>query len=138
MTNPTHPAPKNVLVLLGGFSTEHDVSLKSGTGVIRRHPDIKWLRRETDIPALARTQLQLLDALWPTLKPGGLLLYCTCSVLPAENMQVIRTFLGKTPDAQAEPIPPMPDTGEPGWAITTGEQGMDGFFYARLRKKADA
>ncbi len=108
----------------------------SGTGVIRRHPDIKWLRRDTDIPALARTQLQLLDALWPTLQPGGLLLYCTCSVLPAENDQVIRAFLGKTADAQAEPIPPMPGDRGPGWAIAAGEQGMDGFFYARLRKQS--
>ena len=71
----------------------------SGTGVIRRHPDIKWLRRPREFPGLAARQRQLLDSLWRRLKPGGRLLYATCSVLRAENAAVIREFLRDTDDA---------------------------------------
>ena len=99
----------------------------SGTGVIRRHPDIKLLRRDSDIETLAALQGALLDSLWLTLKPGGLLLYATCSVLKRENEQQIGAFLARTADAVAL---------EEARQILPGEQGMDGFFYAPIRKRA--
>ncbi len=64
----------------------------SATGVIRRHPDIKWLRRDRDIPELAQLQSEILDAIWPHLKSGGTLVYATCSVLPEENSLQIKAF----------------------------------------------
>ncbi|MCE2947400.1 MAG: 16S rRNA (cytosine(967)-C(5))-methyltransferase RsmB [bacterium] len=72
----------------------------SGSGVVRRHPDIKWLRRAADLPRLAAQQRRLLQALWPVLAPGGLLLYCTCSVFPVENESVPDAFLADQPDAR--------------------------------------
>ena len=69
----------------------------SATGVIRRHPDIKLTRRAEDIAPLAALQGEMLDALWPTLEVGGVLLYATCSVLPTENREVIGAFLARTP-----------------------------------------
>lgn len=105
----------------------------SGTGVIRRHPDIKLLRRPADIDALVRTQTRLLDALWPLLAPGGMLLYATCSILRRENAHQIGAFVGRHDDAV--PIPIDPGTGRPdgaGRQILPGESGMDGFFYACL------
>ncbi len=112
----------------------------SGTGVIRRHPDIKWLRRETDIPALAEQQLRLLRALWPTLNVGGVLVYATCSILKAEGEDVMRRFLGKEPGAMEWAIEPASgsDTlwGEDcgiGRRIAPGGR-FDGFYYARLKK----
>lgn len=109
----------------------------SGTGVIRRHPDIKLLRRASDIDALAERQYRLLQALWPLLSPGGEFLYATCSLLPQENKLVIQRFLGIQSDARLAPIqaPWGHDTGF-GRQILTGEAGMDGFFYARLYKSA--
>lgn len=107
----------------------------SGTGVIRRHPDIKHLRRESDIAALAQRQRELLDALWPLLAPGGILLYTTCSILPQENEQVVSEFLQAHADTSIKPI-------EVDWGVPTqnGRQllpaaGHDGFFFARLAKK---
>lgn len=79
----------------------------SATGVIRRHPDIKWLRRDRDIKELAQLQSEILDAIWPHLKPGGTLVYATCSVLPEENSQQIAAFLKRTLDAT------LHDTGTP-------------------------
>ena len=73
----------------------------SGTGIISHHPDIKILRRETDIASFAQQQKRLLNALWAALKPGGELLYCTCSVMPEENNHVIDAFLQAMPDAKA-------------------------------------
>ena len=109
----------------------------SATGVIRRHPDIKLLRQARDIPQLAATQLRLLQALWSTLRPGGVLLYATCSVLHAENEQLIRTFLAQQTDAHEWPITATWGLARThGRQILTGEQGMDGFYYARLRKGA--
>ena len=106
----------------------------SGTGVIRRHPDIKHLRRPTDIAALAEKQLQILEALWETLAPGGILLYTTCSILLQENEAVIEQFLRTTSNASLHTI-------ESDWGITLphGKQLLpsvanDGFYYARLRK----
>lgn len=107
----------------------------SATGVIRRHPDIKVLRRAGDLAALAAQQARLLDALWPCLAPGGKLLYATCSVIAAENSQPIKAFLSRTPDAAALPL--AADWGRPaghGRQILPGAAGMDGFFYALLVK----
>ena len=107
----------------------------SGTGVIRRHPDIKWLRREDDLPRLAAEQLRLLRGLWPLLAPGGHLLYVTCSVLPAENAEVIGAFLEQQTDARVVPINlPLGRAMAYGWQLLPGEGNMDGFFYARLHK----
>ena len=113
----------------------------SATGVVRRQPDILLHRRESDIAALTRTQARLLDALWPTLAPGGVLLYATCSILRRENDAQIAAFLARAPDATLEPLDarfghPMPDErGGNGQQRLPGEDGMDGFFYARLRKR---
>src|SRR3546814_3823018 len=74
--------------------------LCSATGVIRRHPDIKLTRQADDIAPLAALQGEMLDALWPTLDVGGILLYATCSVLPTENREVIGAFLERTPGAR--------------------------------------
>ncbi|HLA75438.1 MAG TPA: 16S rRNA (cytosine(967)-C(5))-methyltransferase RsmB [Gammaproteobacteria bacterium] len=110
----------------------------SATGVIRRHPDIKLLRTEADITALAQQQAQLLSGLWPLLKSGGMLLYVTCSILNQENTQVVNNFLAAHPDARTEASawPWQQDDQHLtiGQQIVTGEQGMDGFYYARLRK----
>lgn len=105
----------------------------SAVGVIRRHPDIRWLRKKADIPALVATQQQLLQEVWRTLKPGGTLLYATCSILPEENAQQIEHFLQQTPDAQALPLAPFhPHTT---WQRLPGFEDGDGFFYAKLTKK---
>lgn len=84
----------------------------SATGVIRRHPDIKWLRRDRDIAELAQLQAEILDAVWQRLKPGGTLVYATCSVLPEENRDQIKTFLQRTPDAALSETgtPDQPDS----------------------------
>ncbi len=109
----------------------------SGSGVIRRHPDIKWLRRPADIPQLAGQQSRLFRALWPLLNPGGLLLYATCSIFKTEGEAVVDAFLESTPDAQADAID---QPSEISWGVTSGAGrailpgAMDGFFYARLRK----
>lgn len=108
----------------------------SGTGVIRRHPDIKWLRRDTDMPRMAELQQRLLRALWPLLAPGGVLLYATCSVLKAEGEAVLREFLGTHADARELPI--AAEWGEArgiGRRIAPGGS-FDGFYYARLTKNA--
>ena len=110
----------------------------SGTGVIRRHPDIKLLRRESDISALAATQLKLLERCWETLSPGGRLVYATCSVFPQENSRIIQRFTETRSDARLEPI--TLDWGrETGYGrqLITGEDGNDGFFYACLVKPAE-
>lgn len=104
----------------------------SATGVIRRHPDIKLLRQASDIKALHQTQLQLLKALWPTLKPGGQLLYTTCSVLPEENDAVIETF-AREHSLKVEPLTlPVGRKTQYGWQILPGEEGSDGFYYGLL------
>ncbi len=108
----------------------------SGTGVIRRHPDIKILRGQADIAALAATQRRLLNALWPLLRTGGKLLYATCSVLAQENQEQIKWFLTRHPDATLDRI--HCNGGHEtdyGVQILPGEDGMDGFFYARLTKR---
>ncbi|HQQ63062.1 MAG TPA: 16S rRNA (cytosine(967)-C(5))-methyltransferase RsmB [Pseudomonadales bacterium] len=106
----------------------------SGTGVIRRHPDIKHLRRPSDITHLAERQTEILEKLWPLLKPGGILLYTTCSILPQENEAVIAPFVTRHADAETFGIP-----GEWGIRLAHGKQLLpstdnDGFYYARLKK----
>jgi 16S rRNA (cytosine967-C5)-methyltransferase len=108
----------------------------SATGVIRRHPDIKWLRRAEDIAQLATLQQKILNNLWPILKPGGTLLYATCSVLPQENKQQIIDFLSRTVDAELAPINEFDTQEDPGWQLLPGENNMDGFYYCRLVKRA--
>jgi len=109
----------------------------SATGVIRRHPDIKLLRYEEDIPALLKTQQQILDQLWLLLKPGGMLIYATCSILPQENTQQIESFLARQPDAIHQEIDAVWGHITPaGRQILPGENEMDGFFYAQLYKQA--
>jgi len=107
----------------------------SATGVIRRHPDIKLLRRAADIGALAARQRQLLAALWPLLSPGGMLLYATCSVLRVENEQQVTAFLAG--QAHAVERPATADWGQAcrvGRQILPGESNMDGFYYACLER----
>ena len=107
----------------------------SASGVIRRHPDVKLLRRESDIAPLADQQLRILRGLWPLLKTGGTLLYATCSILDEENSQVIQRFLTEEADAA------LSDTEMAGSEpVTSGRQllpssgGTDGLFYATLKK----
>ena len=101
----------------------------SGSGVVRRHPDIKWLRRLGDIDGFAQQQLRILESLWQMLLPGGKLLYVTCSVFEQENSHVIKEFLRRTPAAT-----PDPSTGEYGQQLMPGPD-HDGFFYAGLNKR---
>ncbi|MFC3203452.1 16S rRNA (cytosine(967)-C(5))-methyltransferase RsmB [Alteromonas oceani] len=106
----------------------------SATGVIRRHPDIRWLRKSADIEVLQALQYKILSNLWRTLKSGGTLVYATCSVLPVENKAQISRFLQEHSDAQLLPIQPGETIEQPGRQILPGEQQMDGFYYARLLK----
>ena len=109
----------------------------TASGIVRRHPDVRWLRRATDVDQLARLQRQLLDTLWPLLKPGGRLLYCTCSVFRAEGQNQVDAFLERHTDAL-----PIPSVGHlrPGTVVADREfndnesGGYDGFYYARLDK----
>jgi 16S rRNA (cytosine967-C5)-methyltransferase len=108
----------------------------TGSGVVRRHPDIKLLRRPADVASMAAQQQALLEGLWPLLAPGGRLVYATCSVFRAENVARVTEFLGRHPDARAI------DLGEPGWGrragpgrqILPGEAAADGFYYACLTR----
>ncbi len=110
----------------------------SATGVIRRHPDIRWLRKSSDIDNLAALQREILNALWKLLKPGGTLLYATCSILPKENKAQVARFIAETEDANLQPIIKTETNENPGRQILPGEQQMDGFYYARLVKSSCA
>ncbi|MEP7295660.1 MAG: 16S rRNA (cytosine(967)-C(5))-methyltransferase RsmB [Burkholderiales bacterium] len=112
----------------------------SAAGIVRRHPDVRWLRRATDIATLAALQARLLDALWPLLKPAGRLLYCTCSVFKAEGQDQIDAFLQREPGAHLAASPaspghllPLPDNGaeRPAHDFSAA---ADGFFYALIAK----
>jgi len=113
----------------------------SASGIVRRHPDVRWLRRPSDITTLAETQARLLDALWPTLAAGGRLLYCTCSVFKAEGQHQIDAFLQRRTDASVinqAPSPghllPLPDNGHEASVPTLGAS-PDGFYFALLQKR---
>jgi 16S rRNA (cytosine967-C5)-methyltransferase len=113
----------------------------SSTGVIRRHPDIKLLRRTADIRVLAAAQLEILTAAFRMLAVGGRLLYSTCSVLPDENQQVVERFLGSEPAARAVPFPTGVALAPGALERGTGQQllpgaqaGTDGFYYACVEK----
>ncbi|QQQ01027.1 16S rRNA (cytosine(967)-C(5))-methyltransferase RsmB [Lysobacter enzymogenes] len=107
----------------------------SATGIVRRQPDVVLHRRESDIAALSLVQARLLDALWRTLAPGGVLVYATCSILKAENEDQVRAFLARTDDARIDPLgPAFGHDREVGRQRLPGEDGGDGFFYARLRR----
>lgn len=109
----------------------------TASGIVRRHPDVRWLRRASDVDALVATQRGLLEALWPLLKPGGRLVYATCSVFHAEGAGQVKAFLGHHTDAL---LRPSPGHLLPGLAAPSGEfndnppGGYDGFFYARIDK----
>ncbi len=106
----------------------------SATGVIRRHPDIMWLRKPSDIEALTTLQSAILEQCWHLLKPGGTMLYATCSILPEENSTQISAFLARHSDARTIPIQDNDGQFAESWQILPGENGMDGFFYARIEK----
>lgn len=107
----------------------------SALGVIRRHPDIKLLRKHDDIDTLRQLQQRILESIWPLLAPGGILLYATCSILKAENELQIENFLNNHQDAIEWPITAEWGQSRPyGRQILTGDKTMDGFFYARIRK----
>lgn len=107
----------------------------SATGIIRRQPDLKWHRRESDIAVLCGLQSRMLDAIWPLIKSGGTLVYATCSILPAENAQQISAFLSRQADAQEDtPVQARSVETEVGCQLLPRPGGHDGFFFARLRK----
>ena len=121
---------------IGGRGEQFDKILLdapcSATGVIRRHPDIKWLRRANDIEALADLQREIMDAMWQQLKVGGTMVYATCSITPQENVDQVKAFLSRTSNAQLE----LSDIEAPGLQILPGQDNMDGFYYAVLTKQA--
>ena len=116
----------------------------SASGIVRRHPDIRWLRRPSDISALAQTQAELLSALWPTLKPGGWMLYATCSVFRAEGERQIDAFLQRHGPSEVRldarspgHLLPLPDNGSSVASFPRSRavpDTGDGFFYALLQK----
>jgi 16S rRNA (cytosine967-C5)-methyltransferase len=101
----------------------------SASGVVRRNPDIKWLRRPQDIAKFARQQAAILDALWQMLAPGGKLLYASCSIFPEENVQQIQSFLARHADAILLALPP-----ELGEGQLLPDDNHDGFYYALLQR----
>lgn len=107
----------------------------TATGIVRRQPDILLHRRESDLVAVVELQARLLDAAWSMLRPGGVLLYATCSILKAENENQVADFLARTPDASADTLDErFGRSAGAGRQRLPGEEGMDGFFYARMRK----
>ena len=111
----------------------------TASGIVRRHPDVRWLRRESEIAQLATLQAALLKALWPLVRPGGRLLYSTCSVFRAEGDAQVQTFLAHNTDAQLLPSPGhlIPGNADKGGAVPDNLTGdHDGFFYALLQKSA--
>jgi len=109
----------------------------SASGVIRRHPEIKWLRNREQVDSVVKTQADLLAALWPLLEPGGILVYATCSVFKCENSQQIEGFVGRHADAMVEVPAVAWGQADPfGCQVLPGEAQMDGFYYAVLRKSA--
>lgn len=110
----------------------------TASGIVRRHPDVRWLRRPTDIAQLAALQLQLFEALWPLVRPGGRLLYCTCSVFRAEGEQQAQTFVAHHTDAHLMPSPGhlLPQSGDGETVFPDNLKGdHDGFYYALFEKR---
>ncbi|HET6805785.1 MAG TPA: 16S rRNA (cytosine(967)-C(5))-methyltransferase RsmB [Frateuria sp.] len=108
----------------------------SATGVLRRRPDVRLHRRASDIPTLAALQQRILAALWPLLRPGGRLLYATCSLLRAENEAAVQSLLATAHDAQAVPFTlPAGQAAGTGWQILPGDGDLDGMYYALLEKR---
>jgi 16S rRNA (cytosine967-C5)-methyltransferase len=112
----------------------------TASGIVRRHPDVRWLRRADDIAALARVQSEMLDALWPLLAPGGRLLYATCSIFRAEGRHQIDAFLQRQRPGTA-----LLDPRSPGHLLPSRDNAVsgadgrstvlqDGFFYALIHK----
>jgi 16S rRNA (cytosine967-C5)-methyltransferase len=111
----------------------------TASGIVRRHPDVRWLRRESDIAQLAAQQKRLLTALWPLVKPGGCLVYCTCSVFRAEGDEQVAAFLSNNSTARLRPGPGhlMPGNRAPAGTVPDNRSSdHDGFFYAVLQKSA--
>jgi 16S rRNA (cytosine967-C5)-methyltransferase len=111
----------------------------TASGIVRRHPDVRWLRRESDTAQLASQQAALLASLWPLVKAGGRLLYCTCSVFREEGSQQIDAFLVHNTDARLLPSPGhlLPQSGSNGRSVPDNPSGdHDGFFYALLEKRS--
>ena len=109
----------------------------SASGIVRRQPDVLLHRRAEDLDALAALQMRLLDALWTTLRPGGTLLYTTCSILARENREQVEAFLARAVDASVQPLPPaFGHASGPGRQRLPGEDDADGFFYASVIKQA--
>jgi 16S rRNA (cytosine967-C5)-methyltransferase len=111
----------------------------TASGIGRRHPDVRWLRRETDVAQLANIQAKLLKALWPLVKPGGRLLYCTCSVFKAEGETQIQTFVQHNTDALILPSPGhlTPSSATSDASLRDNVMGEhDGFYYALLEKRS--
>jgi 16S rRNA (cytosine967-C5)-methyltransferase len=107
----------------------------SASGVIRRHPDIRWLRRAGDLAGLVQLQAQMLDALWPLLKPGGILVYATCSILKAENDAQAQRFLEQHADARILDLNGLPGQAQTlGRQILPGEGAMDGFYHLAVER----
>ena len=109
----------------------------TASGIVRRHPDVRWLRRDSDVPQLAAIQAQLMDTMWPLLQPGGRMLYCTCSVFKSEGDEQVKAFLARNTDASLLPSPGhlIPGKGLQQDALPDNGAGdHDGFFYALLAK----
>jgi 16S rRNA (cytosine967-C5)-methyltransferase len=119
----------------------------SSTGTIRRHPDIPWLKRETDIPAMATLQRELIARAAALTKPGGILVYCTCSLEPEEGVGIVRELLATNPSFRRHPVSAGEIHGQPEWLTADGDlrtlpchlpdpdsglSGIDGFYAARL------
>ena len=113
----------------------------TASGIVRRHPDIRWLRRESDIDQLAATQRRLMQALWPLLRPGGRMLFCTCSIFKAEGDGQVQAFLANNTDAALLPSPghllPRSNGGE-GVVADNPLGDHDGFFYALFERRTAA
>lgn len=111
----------------------------TASGIVRRHPDVRWLRREADIAALAQIQSEMLDTLWPMVRPGGRLLYCTCSIFAAEGKEQQQAFLGRNKDAELLDAPGHLLPGNAAGVDSVADNAdidHDGFFYALFQKAA--